>query len=78
LDQLEQTGLLARRRHHVQHPGAVPQQHARGVGAQDQHTALGQLGEQLDDVEVVDQRVGEQHERLRQIRFSQSHVTPPK
>jgi hypothetical protein len=66
LEQLEQTSLIARRRHHLQVAALIGEQDPRRADVEHRDAPVGQRRQEVDDVEVVDQRVSQLHERLRQ------------
>jgi len=77
LEQLEQVRLLAGGGHDVEQAGLVGQQDAGGAGIQQRHAPVAQHGQQVDDVELVDEGVGQLHERRRQQGLPAGHLQPP-
>ena len=74
LEQLEQVNRLAGRGHHPQVALERGQQQSGGSDVEHLDAPVGEPGQQLDDIEVGDQRVGQLHQRSRQRRFSRHHV----
>jgi hypothetical protein len=58
-EQLEHPGFLGGRCHHLQAPMVISQDQPSGVGLQQLDAAVAQQVEKVDDVEVIDKRVGE-------------------
>ena len=57
LEQLQLVGLLGRCRHQMQLPQGIGEEQPRGGDVEELRAVFGQLGQQLDDVEVLQQAV---------------------
>jgi hypothetical protein len=74
LEQLEQADLFAGRRHHSQLASGIGEEDAGGVDVEQLDAAVGQHREQVDDVELSDEGVGELDERLRYELLPPTHA----
>ena len=63
LEQLQQTHRLARRRHDPQGAVRTGKHQPGGVDVEDLDATIREQGEQLDDVEIGDERVGKFDQR---------------
>ncbi len=70
LEQLQQVGLLARRRHHLQRAASVGEEDPCRRGVEQLDAAPAQGGQHLDDIEVIHEGVGQLQERVSQQGFS--------
>jgi hypothetical protein len=77
LEQLDQAHLLAGRGHHPQVPFGGDQHQAGGGHVEHLHAPVGEPGQQLHDIEVVNQSVGQLHHRPGQQCFSRHRTLPP-
>jgi hypothetical protein len=69
-DEFEQLHFVGRRGGDAQVTVAAEQQQTGGVGVEHFDTAHRHERQQVDDVEVLDERVGELDEDARDLRFS--------
>jgi hypothetical protein len=76
LEQLDDAHRLARRRHRLELTARRRQHDPGGSDVEDLDAAGRQQGEQLDDVEVVDEVVGQLHHRASENGFA-GHARPP-
>ena len=77
LEQFQKPGPLGGGGHHVQHTVRVGQQQPRCGDAQQPRGTVGQRVQEVDHVEVRDERVGQLHEHVREPGLGLSHRSHP-